>query len=194
MTLAVLGGSFNPVHNGHLSLARTVHSLLGYERVFLIPAASPPHKALSSGATPEQRLEMLRLAVAGEAWLEVDDCEIQRGGTSWTIETLRELTLRYSSSLEGKIGLVIGRDLASGFSQWRESDLIPHYADIILAGRPGGDQNSAPEFPHRLLANDLVDASSSDIRSRIREKASWESLVPEAVYRYILDNALYQNS
>lgn len=196
MRLAVIGGSFNPVHVGHLALADEVRSSLGYDRVLLIPAAEPPHKVLCGGASAEDRLEMLRLAVDDSPWLSVEPCEIERGGVSWTIDTLEYL---YSSldSLEGKIALVIGADLAPGFSSWRRAGEIASLADIVLAKRPleaasGGEAEPvAFAYPHIPLDNPPLAISSRDIRRRITQAQAWRYLVPDAVYRYIDSHGLY---
>ncbi len=208
MRLAVIGGSFNPVHVGHMALARAVRERAGYDRVLFIPAASPPHKELSPGANDANRLDMLRLAVAElnadggvGPWSDVDDCELVRGGVSYTIDTIRALKARYSARIEGKIALVIGLDLVPGFSRWREPDALSREADILLALRPGEEDASFP-YPHRVLEGPLVEASSSAVRAAIRETEvngaegrdgapGWASLVPASVYRYITERGLY---
>ncbi len=198
MRLAVIGGSFNPVHAGHMALARAVRERAGYDTVLLVPAASPPHKELSPGAEDADRLAMLALAVAelnagggGGPWAAVEECELSRGGVSYTIDTIRELGKRYAPSLEGRIALVIGLDLVAGFSRWRECDALAREADILLAIRPGEKDVPFP-YPHRILEGPLVPASSSAIRAAIRAAAPhWASLVPETVYRYITERGLY---
>lgn len=196
-----MGGSFNPVHIGHLALADEVRFILGYDRIILIPAATPPHKELSGAVTAEARVDMLRLAVAGVPWLEVDTCEIDRGGISWTVETLAHLALT-RPDIEGKIGLVIGQDLVEGFSRWRRADEIATMADLIIARRPIDGEtgcvdftaSTAPDgFPYAFqeLQNTPLPISSSGIRERIRSRKSWRYLVPEAVYRYIENHGLY---
>lgn len=205
MRIAVIGGSFNPVHIGHLALADEVRSALGYDRVTLIPAATPPHKTLSGDATSADRVEMLALAAEGVPWLEVDTCEIDRGGISWTIDTL-EFLLSARPDIEGKIGLVIGRDLVAGFPSWRRAADIADLAELIVARRPSAgytdiDDAASPaapgtaldgmQFPFRELSNLPLPVSSSGIRSRIRAGKSWRYLVPDAVYRYIEGHGLY---
>jgi nicotinate-nucleotide adenylyltransferase len=197
MRLAVIGGSFNPVHNGHVALALAVRRSLGYDRVLFVPANLPPHKELASGATGADRLAMLALAVAGvnaeagEDFLAVEPCEIRRGGVSYTIETIGELEARFASALDGKIGLVMGQDLVAGFASWRRADELAERADIILARRGEG----AEPFPwrHVELGNALLPVSSSGIREAIRAGKPWRSLVPEAVSRYIGEHTLYES-
>ena len=208
MRLAVIGGSFNPVHRGHMALARAVRERAGYDLVLLIPASDPPHKELSPGATDENRLDMLRLAVGelnadgtNAPWAAIDDCEIRRGGISYTIDTVRYLRGRYGDALEGKIGRVIGLDLVAGFSRWREPDALARETDVLVARRPGEESVPFP-YPHLTLDGPLVEVSSSAIRRAIRETRapspdgaglvpSWSSLVTEPVYRYIAERNLY---
>ncbi len=193
----MIGGSFNPVHNGHVALALAVRQRLGYDRVLFVPANLPPHKELAAGATGADRLAMLALAVkaanveAGVEFLAVEPCEIRRGGISYTIETIEELEARYGAGLDGKIGLVMGQDLVAGFSSWRRADELAERADIILARRGEG----ANPFPwrHVELDNALLPVSSSGIREAIKAGKSWRSLVPEAVSRYIGEHTLYES-
>ena len=191
MRIAVLGGSFNPVHIGHLALADAVHVTFGYDRVLLVPANIPPHKEMASGATTEGRLEMLKLATAGVDWLETEDCEISRGSLSYTIDTLEYLSKKYETVLEGKLGLVIGEDLVDGFMKWKNPEAIASMADIIVARRPGSFKSPFP-LPHIQLMNTLLPISSSEIRASIRDGKSWRYLVPDPVYRYIVEHTFYE--
>ncbi len=191
MRLAILGGTFNPVHIGHLSLSEDVHRTLGYDRILLIPAHIPPHKVMAEGASSADRLEMLRIAAEGISYLESDDCELVRGGVSYTIDTIAYLEEKYAHCLDGKIGLIIGQDLCPGFSSWRESSVIAEKTDIIIAKRP-----LAPildfMYPFTQLENTLLSISSSEIRKNAASLKSIRYLVPEGVYRYIKAHHLYE--
>jgi len=191
MRLAVLGGSFNPVHNGHLSLAKDVHEILGYDRILFVPANDPPHKILAAGATAADRLEMLNLALAGLDYVAVEDCEIVRGGVSYTIETVEWLERKYANRIEGKIGLIIGQDLAAGYASWREAGRLADKVGIILAGRPGSVCGGFP-YPFTPLENALVDVSSSGIREAVRTHGPIGHLVPGVVCGYIEKHTLYE--
>jgi len=146
---------------------------------------------------------MLSLALEGCKGFAVETCELDRGGVSYTIDTLRHLQQKFESSLEGKLGLVIGSDLAAGFSRWKDPALIARTADVVLASRPApstgsADPDAAAEpladfhWPHRRLSNKELAISSSGIRSAILNGSGWRYLVPEQVYRYIETQRLYE--
>ena len=207
MKLAVLGGSFNPVHKGHLFLAKQAADEYGYERVLFIPAREPPHKNLASGASDADRLAMLKNALNeyGDNRFFIDDCELKRSGPSYTIDTVYDLEVRYKGVLDGKIGLIIGSDLAADFGKWKEPDLLAEKTDIVLGRRPpacggtadscsvGESYNAGDDFPrpHLKLHNEFYAVSSAAIRRIISEKKDWKSLVPESVYNYIVERKLY---
>jgi nicotinate-nucleotide adenylyltransferase len=188
MKIVLLGGSFNPVHVGHLIMAEEVRSQLGYDLALLIPCFRPPHKEMAGDPGPRLRLEMLRLAVAGDPSFAVDDCEVRRGGLSYTIDTLRDVISRYEP--EGRPGLILGDDLAAGFPSWRDPELILAAADIVRARRPGGPPPSFP-YPHLRAENSLVEVSSSMVRERIASGRAFRRLLDRGVYEYIVRNGLY---
>jgi nicotinate-nucleotide adenylyltransferase len=188
MRSLVLGGSFNPVHLGHLILIDEALDELGAERAFLVPAAKPPHKDKPSGASDEDRLSMLDLAVGKDSRVEVLTCEIERGGTSYTVDTLDWLGRERAGI--GKPFLLIGDDLAPGFGAWKDPDRIAAMADIVIARRMPEPQEGFP-WPHRGLNNLLVPISSSLVRLRAGEDRSFKHLVPEGVFEYIRSRGLY---
>jgi nicotinate-nucleotide adenylyltransferase len=188
VTAAILGGTFNPVHFGHLCLAEEVRSTFGYDRVILVPANIPVHKDTTPVIPGVHRLAMLRLAVAGSDGLIVDDGELVRGGPSWTIDTVVELVPRYG--LTGRPGLVIGDDLAAGFSTWKDAERLARLVDLILARRTGERHAEFP-WPHRVAMNPLITVSSSDIRQRVAEGHSIRFLTPDTVVAYIAAHGLY---
>jgi len=146
MKIAVLGGSFNPVHIGHLSLADAVCNELGYDKVLFIPTATPPHKKLCADfANAEDRFNMLKEAIADDERFIADRCELDRGGVSYTYDTLLELYERYKDELVGKIGFIMGSDLIAGFHLWHNAEQIARIADLILASRQTGVLNAAKE-------------------------------------------------
>lgn len=188
MTAAILGGTFNPVHIGHLCLAEAVRTELGYGLVILVPASIPVHKDRGPVIPGEHRLAMLRLAVAGSDGVVVDDGELVRGGPSWTIDTVRELVPRYG--ITGRPGLVIGDDLAAGFDTWKDAERLAATVDLILARRTA-ERHEPFAWPHREVMNPLITISSSDLRRRIAEGRSIRFLTPEPVVAYIAAHGLY---
>jgi nicotinate-nucleotide adenylyltransferase len=187
MRFAILGGSFDPVHNGHLRLAEAVRDRFGYDAVILVPANRSPQKSVRPVAGPQERLAMVRLAVQGHSALEISDVELRRGGTSYTVDTVEQLAEELSP--EARPGLVIGADLAEGFSKWRRSSDLLALAQLIVVDRPGF--NGALEWPHATIRGFTMTESSSEIRQRIADGEPWESMVPSPVVRFIVEHSLY---
>jgi len=187
MKIAILGGSFDPVHIGHLFLADAALSELGYDRVILIPAFQSPFKIGAESASPLSRLEMLAASIPGDTRLTIDDCEINREGISYTIDTLKDIIARYEP--EGKPGLIIGDDLAGTFEKWRSTDEIAELADIIIARRMSESENATDSFPFpfKALDNEIVSVASHRIREMIASGGAWRYLVPAGA-RYIIES------
>jgi len=188
--LGILGGSFNPVHHGHLFLADTVISKLKLDRVIFIPAFRSPFKLSAEGVEDSSgdRLDMLAAAIIGDDRYTIDDCEIKREGVSYTIDTLNDIIERYMP--DGKPVLIIGDDIAADFLKWKDSDKIIEIADIVIACRV----NSSPvnyDFPHSVIDNDVMNISSQSVRQKIIQKGNWRSLVPTGVREIIEDRRLY---
>ncbi|QSP96504.1 nicotinate-nucleotide adenylyltransferase [Marinobacter salinisoli] len=205
----VYGGTFDPVHNGHLRMALEVSDRLGVERVSLMPCHIPPHRD-GTGATSEQRLRMLELAVDGEAQLRVDARELRRGGASYTADTLRQL--RDELGADTPLAMVVGTDAFAGFDRWREWQVIPELAHIVVVRRSGHRVDPDGQ-PGRLLSErgareprelferpcgavleldlPLLDISATAIRARIAEGRSPRYLLPDAVWREIRQQRLY---
>lgn len=199
MRLAVLGGSYNPIHIGHLMLADAVSLRYGYNTVAFVPAFLSPFKDGHSGCTAQDRLAMVKRAIADNPAFYCEPCEIERQGVSYTIDTLQFLKEKYPQC-EGKIGLIIGDDLLESFGNWREAARIPDYADIIVGNRildrysteQTGCVGNIPHLRVLMVDNALLPVSSSGIRAAIKEKKSWRYLVPSAVYSYIKEHKLYE--
>jgi len=188
MKLVMLGGTFNPPHNGHIRMAELVRLQLGYDRVVLVPSYQPAHKTVDSGATAGQRLEMVRLAASRLPSAFVSDCELHRKGVSYSIDTVRYLKKLYRP--EGKPGLIIGDDLIAGFHRWHKVDELVREADVIVVHRGEPEELNLP-FPHCYVDNPLLPVSSSEIREALRAGRSVDDLLPPAVLDYIGRNRLY---
>jgi len=188
MRLAILGGTFNPIHVGHLFLAEEARALLGYDRVLFVPANVPVHKTMAIEVGARHRLRMLRLAVAGRRGFLVDDCELKRGGNSYMIDTLLDVLERYRP--EGRPGLLIGDDLAGGFPTWRQAPRLAELAELVVAHRTTAGR-VAMEYPCRYIENSLLPVSSSEVRRRLGGGLPVRYLVPDRVLAYIRRHRLY---
>jgi nicotinate-nucleotide adenylyltransferase len=188
--IAVLGGTFNPVHLGHLNIAGEVQAELGYQRIIFVPANIPAHKNMEMDAGPENRLKMLELAASPYPDFLVDDCELTRGGTSYTIDTIRNLPRRYP--VDGKPGLIIGDDLVEDFKTWRDVDRLVELVDLIVARRRS-PANVEIRYPCRYIDNSLYPISSSRIRKKVYSgnSDSVRKWLPPEVFDYIQENDLY---
>lgn len=190
-TIALLGGTFNPVHFGHLGIAQSARDELGYGTIVFVPSLVPVHKTPDTVTSPHDRLAMLRLAVKGIDYVTIDDCEIRRGGPSYTIDTVLHVYRSYR--LAGKLGLIIGDDLIDGFRTWKRVQELTSKVDIIVARRSSLAQKEFP-YAHRYLSNPLCAAASSDIRRLVRDGADVRQHVPAAVADYITEHRIYQGS
>jgi nicotinate-nucleotide adenylyltransferase len=188
MKLAILGGSFNPVHIGHLYLADTMLSAFDYDRVILIPAYQSPFKPGAEGPSPEDRLEMLAASINADMRLTIDDCEIKRKGVSYTIDTIEQIVKRYRPT--GKPALLLGDDLARDFHKWRRAEDIARTTDVVVARRVSAVSDTFP-FPCKQLHNEVMQVSSAEIRERIRNNGNWRFLVPSGARIIIEDRGLY---
>lgn len=187
--LAILGGAFNPVHNGHLHIAQEACGTFGYGSVLFVPSMISVHKTNDASIDPYDRLGMLHAAVDELDYAVVEDCEIRRGGPSYSIETVRYVYDTYE--FEGKPGLIIGDDLAPGFGTWKQVDELVQIVDLIVARRNPEEGCEIP-YPYSSLRNDVETVSSSEIRSRVRDGKDIGKFVPEAVADYIADRGLYR--
>lgn len=191
MKLGIYGGSFDPVHLGHLLVAQAAVEELGLDRVCFIPTARSPFKADQQPAPDAFRLQFLRLALAGKTNCEIDDQEIRRGGTSYTVDTLRDYAKRFPGA---ELFYLIGADNAAKLNEWREPPELAKLAQFIAVPRPGGAEPVFPApFRGRTLRGFPFGVSSSEIRARVRENRSIENLVLPAVAEAIRAAKLYRS-
>ncbi len=181
-----MGGTFNPPHLGHLILAQEAIQKLELKKIFFIPTNIPPHKE-SHNVKAQDRLEMIRLAVRGDARFEVLDIEIKRGGVSYTIDTVRDLKRIFPSF---EFYLIVGSDLANDFDHWKYFKELKGEIKIAVAKR----KNYPLKRRDGFIILDIVqmEISSSYVRNLIRKGFSIKYLVPEGVRGYIEKNKLYQ--
>ena len=196
-SVGILGGTFNPPHIGHLVCAQEARSQLGLDRVVLMPVHTPPHKAALDDPGPEARLALCQAAIAGDDELEISALEIERGGSSYTVDTLRAL----HGSREGDdLTFIVGGDMASSLPSWREPEALLELARVAVAER---EEHRRQEIAERLGAlrgadervvfftMPRLDISSSDIRRRIAEGRPIRWLVPAEVCDEIERRGLY---
>ena len=179
MNIAILGGSFDPVHIGHLFVAEEVRTHMGYDRILFIPANVPVHKDHDLAEGPGHRLRMLRLAVAGHPGFRVDARELKRGGDSYTIDTVREILDLYQGI--AKPGLIIGDDLADTFDSWKEARDLANRVDLIIA--------------HRLSTVRDADRIVVLDGGRIVEQGPHDALMARSgVYRRLVEHQIIETS
>ena len=192
--IAVMGGTFNPIHYAHLISAEQVRTGLGYDRILFIPSARPPHKVADVDIIePEHRYQMVLSAIAENPHFEVSRSELERAGPSYTIETLKALKKRYGETTE--LAWIIGADSLIEYKVWRDFDEVLAQCVMIATTRPSYDLNRVPlEIRKRVTTFPItgVDISATVIRERIRKGLSIRYLVPEDVQAYIHRYRLYQ--
>jgi len=203
--LALMGGTFDPVHHGHLITARAVAEQQGYRRVVLVPAATPPHKQAAPSSS-DDRLAMLRLAVEGDPLFEISTIELDRGGPSYTLDTLRRLRAVHGQAVP--LHWIIGADMLEMLPTWHCAGELLETAQLVVAYRPPwtagqleqvfvrlAEQLPPPrvrEIRRHVAATPQIEISSSDIRRRVADGRSIRNLVPPPVEQYILDHVLYR--
>jgi nicotinate-nucleotide adenylyltransferase len=196
-SVGIFGGTFNPPHIGHLVCAQEARAQLGLDRVVLMPVHAPPHKEAAEDPGPDVRAQLCRAAVAGEDGFEVSALEIERGGPSYTVDTLREL---HGSQEGDELTFIVGGDMASSLPSWREPEAVLELARLAVAER---EEHRRQEIAERLGAlrgagervifftMPRLDISSSDVRARVAEGRPVRWLVPAGVAGEIERRGLY---
>jgi nicotinate-nucleotide adenylyltransferase len=189
MKLGIFGGSFDPVHLGHLLVAQAAIEELGLDKLFFIPAAQSPFKPESKPAPDAARLQWLRLALAGQTRCAIDEQEIRRGGISYTVDTLRDYAKKFPAA---QIFYLIGADNAAKLNEWRQPAALAQLAEFMAVPRPGGaNPVFPPPFRGRTLTGFPFGVSSSAIRARVQAGLPIENLVPAAVAEAIHNGQFY---
>ncbi|OQA01203.1 MAG: Nicotinate-nucleotide adenylyltransferase [Planctomycetes bacterium ADurb.Bin412] len=199
--ILLFGGTFDPIHNGHLIISRSAAEQLGVQKIILIPSAVPPHKQNKIFTEAEIRLEMVHRAVEGDALFEVSDCELHRQGPSYTLDTVRYFHTKYGPELP--LYWLIGADSIPELPGWYHIQQLVEECTLVTAGRPGSpcccwdrfqnilDARQIARLQKYLLATPLLDISATDIRRRVPSGLSIRYLVPEPVRHFIRQNNLY---
>jgi nicotinate-nucleotide adenylyltransferase len=198
--LGILGGTFNPPTLAHLLLAQEAHSQLGLDEVVLMPVFAPPHKEAAEDPGPEARAEMCRIAVGDDPRFSVSELEIERGGASYTVDTLRELHATFPGN---ELSFIIGGDMAFSLPTWREPGEVVALARLAVAEREGARRADILErlatIPGAVDRTDFfdlprVDISSSLVRRRVAAGRPIRYLVPDGVAGYVAEHRLYAGS
>lgn len=188
MRLGILGGTFDPIHEGHLAAARAAIECAHLDKVVVIPTAVPPHRP-PAVAGASDRLEMARLAIAGDERFEISDIELRRQGSSYTVDTLRELHQR---NPDDELFLILGWDAAKLLDTWHEPHEVRRLARVVVVTRPG---SGVPATTSEILCErPTPDISGSALRRAIARHEPVGHRVPEAVARYIDEHRLYRDN
>jgi nicotinate-nucleotide adenylyltransferase len=194
--IGILGGTFDPVHNGHVAAARQLLGVADLDQVWLMPNATPPHRTAAPVAPSQDRMRMVELAVAGHEGLVPSHLEVDRGGASYTIDTVRQLARAYPGQ---RFVLLIGSDAALQIRTWHEADALLDTASFVIFNRP--DTALAPQTLHelgfaparsRIVHLDTPAIAAHQVRDRLARGAPIDDLVPAAVADYIRNHDLYQ--
>lgn len=198
MRIGVYGGTFDPVHFGHLLLAEQCREQLALDEVWFVPAATPPHKPNADISEGKHRLNMLKLAVSGHPAFVVSDRELRRGGKSYTVDTLTEIQQEDPSR---ELVLLIGGDSLADLPTWRETGRILQLATVVAVNRGRTPLDVEPVVAAlgeaarsrlQVLPMPAVDLSASDLRRRLAAGHSVRFMTPRAVERYALEHHLYE--
>lgn len=197
MKIAILGGTFDPIHIGHIIIADSVITQLCYDKILFIPASIPPHKKISGKVSDTDRLNMVKLSIEGNKMFDVCDYELLSGVLSYTINTLEYIYQNYKN-IEGKIGLIIGFDLVDGFSKWREARKISDIADIIVVNRNDSNEKkenekfNIDEYNMKIINTPNIEISSTLIRENIFSGKSVRYFLRDKTFDYIVRHNLYK--
>ncbi len=190
--IGILGGTFDPIHKGHLALARASLEQLKLDRLIFVPAFRHPLPQKESGTTAsaETRLEMTKLAIKEEPRFEVSDCEVKRKGISYTVDTLKAFRGQYPEPNE--LFFITGGDWGKVLDQWKDINTIFSLTHFVVAKRPGFETKHLPKGV-QLLDFVPLDISSTEIRAQLKKGTSVTSLVPDKVLEYIRKHQLYRS-
>jgi nicotinate-nucleotide adenylyltransferase len=185
--IGVFGGSFDPVHHGHLIVGQVASERIDLDALRFVPAREQPFKRGRHRSSPEHRAAMLSLAIAGSPSFSIDRSELSRSGPSYTVHTLEELARREPGA---SLVLLLGADAAAELSSWHEAERIPALARVVVFARPGSPVPATPLIS-QVIEVPAVDISATEIRRRVSRRQSIRYWVPDAVAEYIEQHRLY---
>lgn len=188
MKIGILGGTFNPIHIGHLILAEEVREKLSLDKVIFVPAYFPPHKNNSDIISAHQRYEMIKLAIKGNSYFCVSDQEIKRKGYSYTIDTVKDFKESYPTD---ELYFITGSDLLRYLDEWKDLAEVIKIVSFVVGTRPGYPLEKIPSYISTVAIR-AVDISAYEVRQCIKEERSFRYLVPEGVFHFINKRKLYR--
>ncbi len=195
MQICLVGGTYDPPHWGHVLLAESVRAAFSISEIVFIPASVPPHKQAETISSADHRIRMLQLICEKNPGFSVDPREINRGGVSYTIDTVREIR-RERLLTSNEIGVLIGADNFVDLKHWKQADELVQECRVLVMPRP--NVTVGPDTPYqtdvKFIETPLIDISSSEIRERVRDKLSIRYYVLPAVEKHIFENDLYTDS
>lgn len=187
--VGIFGGTFDPIHLGHLITAQSVKEIRNLDKIIFIPAFISPHKSNAKTSSPEDRLNLIKLAVDGISFFDYSDIEIKKGGISYSVDTLRELKKKYD-----ELEFIIGYDNIFSFHTWKKPDEIFNLAKIIVLKRKSSHPPQSKDKYYRqavFVQTRGIEISATDIRERVKNGMPINFLVPPAVMEYIYNHNLY---
>lgn len=200
MKITVFGGTFNPIHNGHLNIVDAVLSRLCPDKLIIMPTGTPPHKQAQRLVSDDDRLTMLKLAVSDRENVEVSDYEIKKEGKSYTVLTLEHLKELYP---DDELYFVMGSDMLSSFLNWYRPERIMELATLVCISRSEEEKQKDKQSAERiasvggkciLVECEAVEVSSTEVRNLISTDSDISKLVPKSVEEYIIERGLYKNA
>lgn len=189
MRIGIIGGTFDPVHKGHLALAQKAYTYLELDKVIFVPAYIAPHKQTETTTAPDHRLAMLRLAIEGMDFCEISTYEFDKQEVVYTIDTLRHMREKFGT--EAKLFFIVGSDFVYEYKTWKDYQQLFEYATFAVAARPGFKVRDLIEGMI-LLEGDFPCISSTDVRLIFKHGESALSCVPSKVFDYMREHGLYQ--
>jgi nicotinate-nucleotide adenylyltransferase len=196
MKIGVLGGSFDPIHNGHLVAAQQVANRLGLQQVLFVPAGNQWQKTQLAGVQQtdaKHRLAMTQLAIAGNSLFSLCPIDVDRGGSTYTVDTLKELRETHAND---ELFFILGADAIAGIESWKDSEKLFDFATFVAVSRPGYQLQVPERFKDRVIQIQMesLDLSSTECRDKAVVGQDLTGLVPDAVITYIRENNLYQEA
>jgi len=188
MKIGILGGTFNPIHAGHLILAEEAREKLNLDKIIFMPTFLPPHKDKSDIASAQDRYKMIKIAIEGNNHFAVSDLEIKRQGQSYTIDTVRAFKNLHPKD---ELYFITGSDLLKYLAEWKDLEEILKIVKFVVATRPGYALDRIPDYISTVSIR-AVDISGFEVREASKADKSFRYLVPEGVYNYIIKRKLYK--